>query len=222
VKLTSVAWVSAAVICGASIAVVTARATTETPPDLKLMVPTAFGDWAEASDHGAQVVDPLTKETLDKIWSQVLTRTYVNKDGYRIMLSMAYGGDHQAHRPEICYPAKGFMLGTVQDGPLPTPFGDIKVRRLTANLGARNEPVTYWVAMADHVVRNQFDKRMVQIRLFLTGQIPDGLLFRISSIDKDPERAFAMQQKFTADMLAAVPPATRRQLSGLESPAAAT
>ena len=47
------------------------------------------------------------------------------------------------------------------------------------------------------------------------GQIPDGLLFRVSSIDKDANRAFAMQQKFTADMMAAVPVETRRQLSGL-------
>jgi hypothetical protein len=50
----------------------------------------------------------------------------------------------------------------------------------------------------------------------LTGQIPDGLLFRISSIDTDKQRAFSMQQQFAADLLASVPPATRKRLSGLE------
>jgi hypothetical protein len=59
------------------------------------------------------------------------------------------------------------------------------------------------------------DKRIAEIRLGLTGQIPDGLLFRVSSIDEDDARAFAMQQKFTADMMAAVPPLTRKQLGGL-------
>ena len=74
--------------------------------------------------------------------------------------------------------------------------------------------------MADHVVSTQWDKRMVQFRLFLTGQSPDGLLFRISSIDRDPERAFAMQQEFVAHMMALVPPEGRRKLSGLTSPSA--
>ena len=135
------------------------------------------------------------------------------------MLSMAYGDDQrgglQAHRPEVCYPAQGFKLGKVEDGALPTPFGTIDVRRLTTSLGARNEPVTYWLTVGDQVIKNKFDKRIAEIRLGLTGQIPDGLLFRVSSIDNDPARAFAMQQKFAADMMAAVPAETRRQLSGL-------
>ena len=54
--------------------------------------------------------------------------------------------------------------------------------------------MTYWLTVGDQVIRNKFDKRMAEIRLGLTGQIPDGLLFRISSIDDDPARAFAMQQ----------------------------
>jgi EpsI family protein len=137
---------------------------------------------------------------------------------------MAYGDDQrgglQAHRPEVCYPAQGFKVGDVQDGALLTSFGDIEVRRLTTSLGARNEPVTYWLTVGDHVIRNALEKRMVEIRLSLTGQIPDGLLFRISSIDRDQAHAFAMQQKFAADLMAAVPAETRRQLSGLTTSAA--
>ena len=49
------------------------------------------------------------------------------------------------------------------------------------------------------------DKRVAEILLALTGRIPDGLLFRASSIDKDAARAFALQEKFTADMMASVP-----------------
>ena len=186
---------------------------------LETMVPRTFGAWRELPDSAAQVVNPQTKELLDKLYSQILTRTYVNAEGYRIMLSMAYGDDQRgglaAHRPEVCYPAQGFKLGKVQDGALPTPFGSIEVRRLQASLGGRVEPVTYWLTVGDQIIKNKFDKRIAEIRLGLTGQIPDGLLFRVSSIDRDDARAFAMQQQFAADVLAAVPATTRKQLSGL-------
>jgi len=186
---------------------------------LEAVVPKRFGDWTELPDQAGQVVNPQTKELLDKLYSQILTRNYVNKQGYRIMLSMAYGDDQrgglQAHRPEVCYPAQGFKLGKVEDGVLATAYGNIDVRRLSTTLGARNEPVTYWLTVGDQVIQNALDKRIAQIRLGLTGQIPDGLLFRISSIDADTASAYAMQQKFVADMMASVPPAARKQLSGL-------
>jgi EpsI family protein len=190
---------------------------------LESAVPKEFGPWTELREQTTQVVNPQTQELLDKLYSQLLTRTYVNRDGYRIMLSMAYGDDQrgglQAHRPEICYPAQGFKVLSQQDGTLSTSFGDIEVRRLTTSMGTRDEPVTYWLTVGDHVIRNKFDKRMVEFRLMLTGQIPDGLLFRISSIDKDPAHAFAMQQQFAAGLMTAVPAETRRQLSGLRAPA---
>ena len=95
------------------------------------------------------------------------------------------------------------------------------MRRLTTNMGARHEPVTYWLTMAGYVVRNEFDKRMVQVHLLPTGQIPDGLLFRVSSIDRDAAHAFKVQQEFVADMMGAVQPEVRQRLSGLK-PAGAT
>ena len=77
--------------------------------------------------------------------------------------------------------------------------------------------MTYWLTVGDQVIQTALQKRMAQIKLGLTGQIPDGLLFRISSIDNDNARAFALQQKFAADLMAAVPGAARKQLSGLGS-----
>ena len=118
--------------------------------------------------------------------------------------------------------SQGFKLGKVEDGVLATSYGKIDVRRLITTYGTRNEPVTYWLTVGDEVIRSPLDKRISQIRLGLTGQIPDGLLFRISSIDADVDRAFANQQKFVADMMAAVPPAARKQLSGLTAAAGAT
>ena len=230
-KANTVALTLAALMCTASIAGIAARpgqkaADKGKAMSLEAIVPKGFGDWTELPEQNAQVVNPQTKELLDKLYSQLLSRTYVNKQGYRIMLSMAYGDDQrgglQAHRPEVCYPAQGFKLGKVEDGVLATSYGKIEVRRLNTTYGARVEPVTYWLTVGDEVIRTRLDKRIAQIRLGLTGQIPDGLLFRISSIDSDEERAFATQQKFVADMMGAVPPAARKQLSGLTAPAGAS
>ena len=220
----------AALMCSASVASIGIR--NRVPSDglgiqLKTAVPTEFGDWVALKDEPAQLVNPQTKAILDSIYSQLLTRTYVHKDGYRVMLSLAYGDDQtgglQAHRPEVCYPAQGFKVTSVSEGALPTAYGAIEVRRLTTVLKSRREPVTYWLTIGDEVIRDRLQKRLAAIRLAFTGQIPDGLLFRASSIDDDPARAFAMQQRFVADMMSAVKdPETRRKLSGLSTPAKAS
>ena len=223
-KTITVAYTLAALMCGASAASIALQpsktATSKgTAMPLEVMVPKNFGDWNELPSRVAEVVNPQTKELLDKLYSQLLSRSYVNKEGYRIMLSLAYGDDQrgglQAHRPEVCYPAQGFKLSKQEDGRLGTTFGDIEVRRLNTAMGERIEPVTYWLTVGNQVIQTGLDKRIAQIRLGLTGQIPDGLLFRVSSIDSDSERAFTMQQKFVADLMDSVPAASRKQLSGL-------
>jgi hypothetical protein len=83
----------------------------ERPPiDLAAMVPKAFGDWREELNLAARVVNPQQRDLLDKIYSQTLSRTYVNAQGYRIMLSIAYGKNQsdalQLHKPEYCYRPK--------------------------------------------------------------------------------------------------------------------
>jgi EpsI family protein len=190
---------------------------------LENVVPRQFGDWRELPTETAQVVNPQTKELLDKLYSQILSRTYINSQGYRIMLSIAYGddqrGDLQAHKPEVCYPAQGFTLNSKVDTLLATPFGPIDARRLDTNMGRRREPVTYWFTMGDQAVKSTWQRRLVEVRLGLTGQVPDGLLFRVSSIDPEISRAFAAHDAFVADLLKALPPLDRKRLSGLESPA---
>jgi EpsI family protein len=228
-KLKSTAWVLAFVMCAAPIAGGSMR---PPPPPavanfLEAMVPTTFGEWRKV-DEVAQVIDPATKVLLERIYPETLSRTYVNGAGYRVMLSIARSanqlGIQQAHRPEVCYPAQGFKrLGEMEVGvQLTTTYGPIAVRRLTASIGSRIEPVTYWLTMGDEVVDSQWDKRIIQIRALLTGENPGGLLFRISSIDGDSKGAFAMHQAFVADMMKSVPARARSRLAGLKEPAGAT
>ena len=81
---------------------------------LEEIVPAQFGEWKMLPDSSTQVVNPQTEQLLNKLYSQILARTYVNAAGYQIMLSLAYGDDQrgglQAHQPEVCYPAQGFTL----------------------------------------------------------------------------------------------------------------
>ena len=222
-KLTTTAIVLAAAMCIVSAAGLAARpekaARTGSTISLESAVPKVFGAWKALPEQTSLIVNPQATEALYGLYSQVLSRTYVDQNGYRVMLSVAYNDDNrgglQTHRPEVCYPAQGFKVGALEDGRLPTAFGDIEVRRLMTNLGQRIEPVTYWLTVGDQVVNSRMDKRLAEMKMSLTGQIPDGLLFRISSIDADSSRAYAVHQRFAADMMGAVPLGVRKQLSGL-------
>jgi EpsI family protein len=218
------AFVLAALMCAASVGAYVVRPDTkaaERGPQISLekMIPERFGDWRVEPQQVVQMVNPQTKELLDKLYSQTLSRTYADGSGYRVMLSLAYGSDQrgalQAHKPEVCYPAQGFKLHELIQSALQTEFGAIPATRLFVTLGRRNEPVTYWFTVGDSAIRSAFEKRMVEFRYGLTGQIPDGLLFRVSSIDADRAHAFGIQDRFVNDLLQALPPVERLRLSGL-------
>lgn len=187
--------------------------------NLETMIPSQLPGWQLEARPVAQVVNPQTKELLDKLYSQILNRTYISADGYRIMLSIAYGnnqrGNLQAHKPEVCYPAQGFTLQSLNRATLSTEFGEIPATRLFTTMGQRREPVTYWFTVGDSAIKSAIDKRIVEFRYGLTGQIPDGLLFRVSSIDGEQARAFRMQDEFVARLLASMSPPDRQRLSGL-------
>jgi EpsI family protein len=222
-QTTRIAIILATLMCCASVGAVLITPSTAKaiPPKLEQNVPTSFGDWKELPDKVALVSDPATDAMLKELYGEILARTYVNKDGYRIMLSLAWGanqnGNLQAHRPEVCYPAQGFKLLMKKDGEFSTGFGTIDVVRLETAFGARHEPVTYWLTNGNRVVKDAWDKRVVQLLMWLNGTIPDGILFRVSSIDTNPANAFAKQQEFAAELLANVPVALRKRLSGLDA-----
>lgn len=220
------AFVIAALMCGASIGAIVARPGTKAANpgpaiSLEAMIPRQVGDWREEPQRIVQVVNPQVQATLDRLYSQILERSYVNADGYRIMLSLAYSSDQRgylrAHYPEACYTAAGFMLQRREVSQLATSFGEIPVRRLFASKGAREEPLTYWLTVGDKAVMG-WQNRLVELRYTLTGRVPDGVLFRVSSIDPDQARANRMQDQFINQLLQAVSPAERKRLSGLTGP----
>lgn len=190
---------------------------------LAALIPVQFGDWREERQPVLEVVNPQRQAAIDAAYDQTLERIFVNPDGYRIMLALAYGSDHRGssrtHEPEFCYPGAGFVVHSREVLRLETPFGEIPVRRLLASKGPRVEPVTYWIKVGDKAVMPSQSK-LVELGYILTGRIPDGLLFRVSSIDTDQIRANRMHEQFINQLLQAVPSADRQRLSGLgDSPA---
>lgn len=223
------ALVIAALMCTASVGAAVIRPDTKAAKlepviSLEAMIPKQFGEWREEPQRTLQIVNPETLALLDKLYADVFAHTYVNADGYRIMLSVVYGSDQrgelQAHKPEACYAASGFRLARTEEGQLTTPFGELSVQRLFTSKGSREEPVTYWLKFGDEAVSGDkaertLRRRLVELRYQFTGRVPDGLLFRVSSIDPDQNRANRMQDQFINQLLQTLSPAERRRLTGL-------
>jgi EpsI family protein len=176
---------------------------------LAQLIPTSFGEWSEDRSTPVILPAPDVQAKLDQVYNQVLARTYINREGGRIMLSLAYGGDQSdgmnVHRPEVCYPAQGFAVLDLQSQMLAVAGRAIPITRAITRLGPRTEPLTYWIVNGDQVIGSRtFDGRIVQLKYTLRGQIPDGMLVRISSIDSDSRQAFALQDRFARDLAAAV------------------
>ena len=188
------------------------------PMELEKIIPHTFGDWRQEQQSSTQIVDPQQQEMIDKIYTQTLSRIYVNSQGYRIMLALAYGDDQrdamQTHYPEVCYPAQGFTLKDKQRGILATTSGSIPVTRILTNLGQRHEPVTYWTTVGNHVVGSSLQKKLAEMSYGLNGKIPDGMLIRVSSIDAEALNAYKMQALFADQMLNALAPMHRQRLNG--------
>lgn len=173
--------------------------------DLEALVPQSFGDWTEEQQNRTLVIDPNQQQTLDTIYSQTLSRTYINGRGDRVMLSIAYGGIQnrtlQVHRPETCYLAQGFQIGPLHKGSISLRSSDIPVMRLMTHIGDRYEPVTYWVRMGKRIVLGNFMQSLARVTYGLSGSIPDGLLFRVSSLSREENSSYELQGEFVAQLL---------------------
>ena len=193
----------------------------DTRPKFELanIFPKTFGGWTTDENTPAQLVSPDLLASLNAIYNQVLSRTYVDSRGRRIMLSVAYGGDQSdgtsAHRPEVCYPAQGFEIIASEEASLNTNTHPVRVRHLVARLGARVEPITYWIVVGDKIAITGAQQKWAQMQYGVHGVIPDGMLVRISSIGDDANSAYALQSSFVQELLRSVQPELRVRIIGV-------
>ena len=201
------------------------------------LFPASFGNWQLAPEQATSVVNPQQQETLDAIYDEIVSKVYIDRSsGRRLMISLAYGNNQsratQVHKPEVCYPAQGFDLVSMRKDMVPltrsapqlpgagaTPA--LPVMRIVAKMGPRIEPLTYWIRAGDRVVRGSIEQNIARVSLGLRGYIPDGLLFRISEINSNPEASFELQDRFVREFIALQPANAAESLIGTPIGAAA-
>jgi EpsI family protein len=183
------------------------------------LIPIQFGEWRELPQSAAHIINPQQTELLNKLYSQTLSRSYATKQGAVVMLSIAYGESQSdgiaLHYPEVCYPAQGFQVLWSRKEILDTNIGPIPVKRLMTSLGTRSEPVTYWSTLGDRVVYGGLNTKLEQLKFGFRGEIPDGLIFRVSSITRDAKEGHELQAGFVRELVEALPTQTRMRLAGL-------
>jgi EpsI family protein len=192
---------------------------------LEDLIPSDAQGW-KLDLRGAGVIRPAGEQgRVYGIYDQVLERVYVHADGRQVMLSVAYGAEQsvglQVHRPEICYPGGGFKVQGMHRATMPVAGQPLPVTRLVATMPGRAEPITYWSVLGDVAQEDAAAFRWRQIRFGLRGQILDGMLVRVSTIDADEARAFRVHTEFADALAGAMTAEQRARVIGRPGPAPA-
>lgn len=193
------------------------------PIHLDTQVPERFGHWQVDRSLVPVLPDPRLQSTLDATYTQVLARTYIDTQGRRVMLSIAYGDDQSSeatavHRPEFCYRGQGFQIEDLGEAQLALPGQSLRTQRLIGRLEHRFEPITYWITLDQTATLPGFGRKLQQLRYGLNGLIADGMVMRVSTIGIEADAAFALQSDFIAELHQALPAPLRRRYFGSPAP----
>lgn len=175
---------------------------------LEKIIPMQFGDWHAVELNGNTIVNPEQASLIKSIYSQNLSRTYINNNGVQIMLVIAYGEEQSdnkhLHYPEVCYPAQGFQILSKDFSTIKWKDHVLKVKRLFVNAGQRFEQITYWTVLGNEIVLTGTEAKLHQLKYGLRGEVPDGLLFRVSTINQSQTNGFSDNTVFVSELLDAV------------------
>jgi EpsI family protein len=185
--------------------------------DIEKHLPTQFGDWKPV--EGLNVVAP-PDELEREVYNQEASRGFVDPEGHVVMLVVAYGESQsdrlQLHHPEVCYTAQGFRVSRPRAASLA--YSDsmppLRVAQLVATREERIEPITYWMRIGYDNSESNWARQALKLGYGLRGWIPDGALFRVSTVGASPEESFKIQEKFIHDLLNDVDPGTREFMVG--------
>ena len=178
------------------------------------LVPKQFGKWqsAEASD----VILPPPDALRDRLYDNLVTRAYTAPGQTPVMLLLAYNnaqdGVLQVHRPEVCYPVGGFKLSETREIPLAAGGDTIPANFFTAVGPDRVEQVAYYTRLGTAYPRTWAEQRLAVMRANLAGDIPDGMLMRVSLLGQNAASAQAELEEFASSFIAAAPPRLRKLL----------
>jgi EpsI family protein len=210
-------------MCGVSVLSVVAVpeakfADTRKTFDLNTAVPRPFGDWRVDKSVVPLPPSPDQQAVLNEIYDQILSRTYVNSKGDRMMLSITYGSKQnqqlRAHRQEVCYSAQGFKISQLVRDMQPVAGVQVPLTRMVATQYNRVEPVTYWFTMGDTVVLSYLDRELQQLKFALSGYVPDGYLVRVSNLSTQADQSFVGHLAFASELMTHLDGDLRQRLIG--------
>ncbi|TBO28316.1 EpsI family protein [Aquabacterium lacunae] len=190
--------------------------------DLKLeeAVPNEFGTWRRVSNQQPFILPDDQATLLKRIYTDNLSLTYENERSEVVMLTLAYGRKQtdsvSVHHPEVCYSAQGFSVTKVEYEELILEGKPLPVRKLTARLSERVEPITYWVTIGEMVASSKNQERIIRAKYKYTGFVPDGLLVRVSNIVSVQGRAADLiHLDFILGLYKVLPPRVRNRFFGI-------
>ena len=183
---------------------------------LEQWIPRGVGPWRYTSSDG--VVLPPADEMQDRLYDNLVTRTYEAADLAPVMLMLAYKSEQngmlQIHRPEACYVGSGFTLSDTETVEVPvSPARAIPANRFLATAPDRIEQVLYWTREGDAFPTSWLGQKRDLLRANLRKEIPDGMLMRVSTLVEGGLGADLLE-RFVRDLVGAASPRLRGLLIG--------
>lgn len=181
-----------------------------------------IGNWQ--LDHSSRVLitNAVLDEKLESAYTDLISETYMNTDNKKVMLSVAYSDNQRdglaVHLPEACYPAQGFEILEKKEIPLTLNDGrQLNIKYMKTQRGNRIEPLVYWTIAGDHLYRNNLERKQVAIEYALNNIIPDGLVFRVSTIESDDEAALDIITDFVRGFDSSVASPDKSRFFGMDN-----
>lgn len=180
------------------------------------LVPGPFGNWQVISDGGVVLPPPDTLR--DRLYDNLVTRAYQSEGMPPIMALLAYNNQQdgvlQVHRPEVCYPVGGFKLSATEGIDISLDKGSVPANIFTAEAPGRLEQVMYFTRLGSAFPRSWLEQRIAVVNANLAGDIPDGILVRVSVIGVDQQRAKPILTQFIREFINVSPSRLQKLLLG--------
>lgn len=163
------------------------------------LIPRQVANWQ--SRKSDELVVPQEDDFTAKLYENLETFVYEGANVPTMMLLLAYNSvqqnDVQAHRPEVCYPAGGYPIIFSEELAIKYKGKMISGRYLIAKRDSSSfEHIIYWIRIGDAFPASWARQRLDMALINASGIIPDGALFRVSTINQSSMKNINLVQDF--------------------------
>ena len=193
-------------------------------PSMAERLPQQVGRWQLQAASFDQISASSDNLSLEQPYDEVMSRTYADGQGAAIMVTLAYGRNQRQevkiHRPELCYPAQGFQVKSLESTKYPgvrslSTAEAVTGKRMVTSGGDFDEIVSYWIRIGDTYSDSALKTRLTILREGLKGRMTDGILVRVSQRvhpNTEPTQSYKEQNEFLEHFVAAMDPSMKNLL----------